>query len=198
MSKKINEWKRLAMILALGTSVSMTGCSIPTSSTNQIQVDYTQLQDVTDEERKKVPNNVDKCFEYRITDGKTEIAYKKNNIFLAYNPETDEMTAYLKYEFFEGAKDLSFGFGDKYHYVQLYDVDSLKLIVNACPNILKCRGINPYKTINDSYYSHLVGTCDVISLDEHDELQDTYTDDELGVLVHQLLEARSKRYEKNK
>ena len=198
MSKKINEWKRLAMILALGTSVSMTGCSFSTPNTNQTQIDYTQLQDVTDEERKKVPNNVDKCFEYRITDGKSEMAYKKNNIFLAYNPETDEMTAYLKYEFFEEAKDLSFGFGDKYHYVQLYDVDSLNLIVNACPNIRKCRGINPYKTINGSYYSHLVGTCDVISLEEHDELQDTYTDEELDVLKQQLKDVRYKKYEKNK
>ena len=185
MSKRINYLKKLAMILTLGTSVTMTGC-VPGMLAEPFDAEeYKKLHYVTEEDMRGVPDNVEKCYSYREVDGKLVMAYKRDNLFIAYNRETKEITTYLKYEFSEKG---SMSFGDIYDYIQLYDMKTLKLAVLNSPNMSRCRGLAPYGNINPGYFWDLQDTCDFITLEGHIDLQETYTDEELQALIDELIE----------
>lgn len=185
-------FKKLAAGVTLTTTLatSITGCFNPFELVyaKGIETDEYHHYDVPEYEKEEVPNYVTECFTYETIDQKSVKAFYRNNIFVAYRPDTDEYVTYLKYEY-----DATGSFDWVYHYTQLYNINTLEIEVNAHTGG-EDRLIPPYQAVNPYYYFTLVNDWKTISFEQlykYDldfELKEAYTIDELKALVPHIIE----------
>ena len=192
-----NKLKRYSAALALATGLSITasGCFLQTNTSPTEETTQTETktrEELIEEKINEIPINVDKCIEYKKENDKGVLVYKTENIFLAYNPETNDIKKYLKYNY--SAKQTGFG-NDMHDYIQLYDMETLELVVNTTLNYSSSQR---YYNFNYDYYCDIVNNYDIISLESGVEIKPVYSAKELDELIPIIIEARSAKYVKKR
>ena len=80
-------------------------------------------------------------------------------------------------------------------YIQLYDMETLELVVNTTLNYSSSQR---YYNFNYDYYCDIVNNYDIISLESGVEIKPVYSAKELDELIPIIIEARSAKYVKKR